>query len=320
MRRPNRLIAAALFWLAASAGAQADVHAMWVWRPAKIVASAASVDGFISEILMIRARAVYLYLDAADYADPRLAAAVRRMNRAGLRVWGLNGSRDSFADAAGPATLFAAADALAGFNRGHRGQAAFSGFVADLEPQDGQETSAPAAFHNGLADSRLTPAQSADRLALMADWVALHQRLRRIMRRAGLPNAGAFPAWTLDYQGELVHVGMSGQRQGVTAALMKAVSVYIVMSYRTDPVRAIALLRGPLRAAAALASAAPVVVGALEIHAGGGPAVSYSDDPAKRAKSAVLEDVRTITLGVSPEPGFGGIDIHDWAGWHTLPR
>jgi hypothetical protein len=306
--------------VAAEPTRSSGVHAIWVWNSAKIVGDKGELTRLISALTAIGGTDVYLYLAAADYAamTPQLVRTIGGLTRAGIRVWGLDGSRAYFHDASGPAGLYAAAGALITFNRQHAGEALFSGFISDIEPQDGQRPDYPNHFHNGLPDSLLSTHDASERLELMDDWVVIHQTLHREMQAAGLQYGAAFPSWTDDYYGEPIHVVVDGDRQRITGILMATVEDYIVMSYSTVPDHAVNLILGKLGYVDRLGHEAPLVIGALETHHGVGRSISYGDDQEKATKSTVLADIRTIAQTLSQDIRFGGVDIHDWVGWSAL--
>lgn len=297
----------------------AGVHGVWVWNTAEVTSDQRELARFVTELRAIGATDAYLYLQATDYAAPELSLAVAALSAAGLRTWGLDGARAYFSDTDGPVRLYAAADALADFNKRHKARERFYGFVSDMEPQDGQAPDAPAHFHNGLADSRLTSGQAAERQALLADWLAIHQELNRKMRAAGLHYAAAVPSWADNYDGEPIHVTIDGRAEDIQPRLMALVHSYIVMSYSTSPGAVVAWLRGKIGDAGRLGAKAPRVYAALETHAGAGRGVTYADDPVKHGRAAVLKDIAEINRILANAPRFGGVDIHDWAGWSALP-
>ena len=296
------------------------VHGLWVWNTGEVIDSAAELGRLIAAMLSAGATDAYFYLDALDYATraPALAAGIAQLSQAGLRAWGLEGSRAYFSDTDGPAGLYAAADALVAFNTRHTADERFSGFVADLEPQDGQGPAFPAHFHNGIPDSRLGSRQAADRQALMLDWLQIHHRLSRTLSAAGLPYAAAMPAWTDDYYGEPVRVLAEGRRQDIQPLLMAMINPYLVMCYTTKPERSIRHLRVKLAAAARLGARAPLVYAVVETHPGPGRGISYGDDPTKNSRRAVLADIGDIHQALAGHAMFGGVDLHDWSGWSGL--
>jgi hypothetical protein len=320
------LLTAILLWFAQPAeGAAptqcAGVHGVWVWNTFAAIGSATELDRLTSTLNAIGATNAYLYLQTSDYVNMEsdLVRAITQSTRAGVRVWGLQGSRDYFRDVVGPADLLAAADALIAFNNRHASDAKFSGFVSDIEPQDGQGSAYPSHFHNGLPDSMLSSRQAAERQTLMADWASIHEMLHSKMRSAGLLYAAAVPSWTDDYYGEPVHVVAGGRKRVVTEILMASVDEYIVMSYSTNPQRAVDRVLSKTVYADRLGGDAPRVIAAVETHKGAGRGVSYGEDHAKGTKAAVLADIQSILSALSRHPSFGGVDVHDWTGWSSLP-
>lgn len=296
------------------------VHAIWVWNTKDVINSPAALERLISAMQLVHARNAYLYLDAQDYTalEPALTKALTRLAQMGLHAWGLEGSRAYFSDADGPSGLYAAAEALLDFNARHRTDAQFRGFVADLEPQDGQGPAFPNHFHNDVPGSRLGRRQAAERQALLQDWLHIHGRLSRTLRTAGLPYAAAMPAWTDDYYGEPVHVLAGGRSEEIQPLLMALINPYLVMSYTTKPERSIRQLNRKLVAAARLGARAPLVLAVLETHPGPGRGISYGDDPVKASRRAVLADIEAICRALAGHATFGGVDLHDWKGWSGL--
>jgi hypothetical protein len=308
--------------VSAAPAPSSGVHGVWIWDTAAATGTETELARLIATLNAIGASDAYLYLQAADYtaSAPNLVRAVAALTRAGVRVWGLEGSREYFRDVAGPAALFAAAEELVAFNDRHAGNARFSGFVSDIEPQDGQGPEYPNHFHNDLPDSQLSIEQASERLSLMADWVSIHQRLGSRMRSAGLRYAAALPSWIDNYYSEPVHVVASTRLQGVTEILMECVDDYIVMSYSTNPQRIVDGVLSKTDYADRLGRYAPRVFAAVETHRGVGRGISYGDDPTKGTKTAVLSDIQAVLQALSRHPSFAGVDIHDWAGWSRLPR
>ena len=291
---------------------------MWAWNTSDILGDKSAASSFVQAAKAAGVTDVYLYLKAGDYTAEQgaLANLNQQLAHAGIASWGLEGWRGYFSDSYGPKQLYAAADALVGFNARVAADARFAGFHSDMEPQDGQGEGR-SLFHNGLADSQLTTAQAADRATLMKDWLTIQSTLNSKMDAAHLLFGASMPSWTDDYYGEEVQVTWSGVRQGVMKHMMNLVDDYVVMSYNTNPANAANRVVGEVTWADQLASH-PRVFAAVETHAGVGVGVSYGDDPAKNSKFAVLADMDAIADDLSQHSSFAGVSIHDWVGWHGL--
>jgi hypothetical protein len=303
---------------AAPAGATngSTVRAMWVWRTDDLMARPADREAFLEAALQLRLTEVFLYLRAGDYTahDDRLAHLLTALARIEVRAWGMEGWRGYFSDADGPAGLYAAADAMIAYNRRHR--LGFAGFHSDLEPQDGQGVGGDR-FTNGVAESDLSPSQLSARDGLLAEWHAMHARLRATTAAAGLDYGAALPDWVDNYEGEPVTVAWQGERQSLLRRLLGIVPQYVVMSYNTNPAKVVERIRGELRAADR--GGEPRIVFGLETHAGAGVNVSYADTSGKRRRARVMADIETIASEIAGHPSFLGWAIHDWQGWRTLP-
>ncbi|MCA1300614.1 hypothetical protein [Stappia indica] len=291
---------------------------MWVWRTADLLSARHETERFLATIGPLDLSDLYLYLTPEDYRiqDAALQALLARLKAQGTRAWGMDGWRGYFHDSDGPSGLMAALDSLIAFNARHP-DTGFTGFHSDLEPQDGQGVGR-ALFHNGLAASQLTPAQRADRDRLMADWVALHDTLRRRTEEAGLAYGAALPSWLDDYYGEPVTMRVEGDRRPVLGQILARVDEAVIMAYSTRPARTAARLRGELAFARGLRHPPRILFG-VETHAGPGPAVSYADLPSKASRRTVLSDIAAIATELAPVGPLSGAAIHDWQGWKTLP-
>jgi hypothetical protein len=292
------------------------VRALWVWK------SDAVLDGG-ARVLVETATAagitdIYLYLRAGAYEarEDQIERVLTMLARHGIRVWGMEGWRGYFSDVEGPGGLLAAADALVAFNA--RSSTAFAGFHSDLEPHDGQDVG-QARFHNGRAQSRLTAPQRADRDALLAEWLDIHETLAGKMQAAGLAYGGSLPDWVDDYFGEPVTLDVQGRREPLLARLMPLFSHYVIMSYNTDPGQVLTRVSGEMAYARSLNVPPGVIVG-VETHAGAGVRVSYADTPPKDHKQAVLADLAWLEDKLSAlYPGaYRGWAIHDYEGWRNL--
>lgn len=309
----------------------APMTGLWLWNSDEVLADASQQQQLVTLAQASHITDIFLYLQAADYTDGisrlRIRAFNRLMSRSGLHVWGLEGWRGYFDDADGPALYYAAIDNLVAFNKAVLPAERFVGFHSDMEPQDGQGPF-PRSFHNGLPDSRLSttgggnwyPTQAEDREMLMRDWLTIHQTAQAKLAAAGLKMAAAMPSWTEDYYGEPVMVTYDNVTATVGTQMMNYVSDYIVMSYNTDPANA----AGRVQVQAGIASRMPLakrprVSAAMETHPGAGVNVSYADTPGKDSRAVVLSDMATITSLLDGYAAFGGVSLHDWVGWQTMP-
>jgi len=298
---------------------QAPMRAIWVWNTSELLASEGQRELFLRSLFADGFTDVFLYLRAHDYQTQEhpLKRFLASLQRSGVRVFGMEGWRGYFSDVEGPAGLYAAADAMLAFNR--RSDARFAGFHSDLEPHDGQGEGRTR-FHNGIAQSKLTARQLADRDDLMSEWLSIHAALRERMRAASLVYSAAVPGWLDDYEGEAVTMPAGEGRQGVMGRLMALVQDYVVMSYNTDPANVLRRIEGELAHAEKLGPAAPRILFALETHRGPGLRVSYGDTPMKASRSAVRADFETISRAAARYRSFAGGAIHDWKGWRDLPE
>jgi hypothetical protein len=272
---------------------------------------------FMSEIQRIGISSVYLYLTATDFAarTPQIKTLVARLRRARINAYGMDGARAYFSDSKGPGALFASAGALLLYNEQAEPEERFVGFMMDMEPQDGPDGHT---FHNGVAESRLDPAQLADRDKLMADWLTIHRTMRDKMNGKGLRLASSLPFWTDSYNGEALLATFNGTRENVTHHLMRLVDDYAIMSYNTDPAGIAKRVISKLIYADTL-TRPPRVFGGVETKTGNGRTISYGDTPPKNSKTAVLADMDVVVRNVSSYRSFAGMNIHSWTGWRDLP-
>ena len=301
------------------AKAQAPVRALWVWNTSGLLNRDGEREQFLRSVERDGFTDVFLYLRARDYVthEHPLKLLLAGLQASGVRAFGMEGWRGYFSDVDGPAGLYAAADAMIAFNR--RCDARFAGFHSDLEPHDGQGEGR-IRFHNGIAQSRLTKAQLADRDGLMSEWLSIHAALRSRMQAASLIYSAALPSWLDDYEGEAVTVPTDSVRKGVMQQLMELVQDYVIMSYNTDPANVMRRIEGELAYADTLGAAAPRILFALETHRGPGLRVSYGDTPGKASRSAVRADYEVISRAAARHRTFAGGAIHDWEGWRDLPE
>lgn len=307
-----------------SKAAMPDVHGLWIWGlwiwdGRDMVSHASQQARLMTEAATMGLTDIYLGLEARDYRDlkARLADFITGMTAAGIQVWGLDGSRGYFNDADGPSALYGHVDALIAYNEAVPATARFAGFQTDNEPQDVADF--PAHFHNGLADSQLTPAQAAEREALLLDWLSIQTRVYDALKSHGLRTGAAMVFFTEDHYGEPLRVTWNGTRTSIGHLMMAVVDDYVVMSYNTDPAEA------ARRAAAQAAFASklpqdvrPRLIAAMETNPGVGAGISYGDTPGKASKAAVLADRKTLSDILRVYPAFAGVSVHAWRGWQAL--
>ena len=291
---------------------------MWVWSTRAIVTKGTERTRFLNGIRAAGITDVFLFLRADDYIalDQALRDLLIDLRQSGIGAWGMEGWRGYFSDVEGPAGLYRAADAMIAFNK--RNSSGFSGFHADLEFHDGQGEGRNR-FHNGVAQSKLTPNQLADRDGVLTEWLSMHAMLLEKMKAANLTYSAAIASWIDDYEGEPVSVMYQGTRKGLMQHLMPVVQDYVIMSYNTNPANVIRRIGGELKYADSLRNLRPRILFGLETHAGAGVHVSYADTPSKNTMAAVLSDFESISRMASEHASFGGGAIHDWEGWRELP-
>jgi hypothetical protein len=256
----------------------------------------------------------YLFIRAAEYSsqDDGLTTLLGAMRKIGVRAWGMEGWRGYFSDGVGPAELYAAVDALVGYNDRH--DLKFAGFHSDIEPHDGQDAGENR-FINGIAESQLTQTQLSSRDEILTEWLGIHEALLAKTTAAGIEYGAAIASWVDDYYGEPLHATFRGVRKPLLEHLFAVVPQYVVMSYSTSPSKVVNVVQGELRSA----SGARRVMFGLETHAGPGANISYADTPGKNKRSQVLSDLKTIEGHLAAYPSYLGWSIHDWEGWLQLP-
>ena len=316
--------ASALANVAIASTAKAEtrpVRGLWIWEGRNMVTSKSEQAKLLAEVDSLKLTDIYLALAAPDYRDlkSRLAAFITRMSDAGIKVWGLDGSRGFFSDANGPAGLYAHVDALLAYNGGAPETARFTGFQTDNEPQDLPDY--PPHFHSGLADSQLTPQQAAEREALLLDWLNIQTTVYETLKSNDLRTGAAMVFFTEDHYGEPLRVTYKGVRASIGHFMMGVTDDYVVMSYNTDPVNAAARVAAQAAFASKLPiEARPRIIAAVETNPGVGATISYGDTPGKQSRAAVLADMAAISRQLEIYPAFAGISLHAWRGWKALPQ
>lgn len=320
----RRTFIAALGACAVTGVAQADtrpVRGLWIWEGRNMITSKSEQAKLQTEAASLKLTDIYLALTTPDYRDlkSRLAAFITRMSDAGIKVWGLDGSRGFFSDADGPAALYAHVDALVAYNDSAAASARFTGFQTDNEPQDLPDF--PPHFHSGLSDSQLTPVQAGEREALLLDWLEIQARVYETMKSNGLRTGAAMVFFTEDHYGEPLRVTHNGVRASIGHFMMGVTDDYVVMSYNTDPMNAAARVAAQAAFASQLsADVRPRIIAAMETNPGVGTTISYGDTPGKQSRAAVRADITTITRQLEIYPAFAGVSLHAWRGWQALPK
>lgn len=310
------LIVASLMATPAAAG---DVHGLWIWDGQGLVRSAAQQQKLVAAIAQLDLTDVYVALPTNGYASLKgLPAFIRLMTQHGVKVWGLDGCRCYFKDAGGPMPLYQNVAAMMRYNEDAPEDARFTGFQTDNEPQDLPDY--PKHFHNGLAASKLTPAQKSERDDLLRNWLDIQQTVYALLKEDHLRAGAAMVFFTEDYQGEPLTIDYNGVTANVGHLMMSYADDYVVMSYNTDPENAAGRVAGQAAFASQLPpDVRPRILAAMETDAGVEAHVSYGDTPGKATKAAVLADRAAISERLHVYPAFAGVSLHAWSGWQVLP-
>ncbi|KAK0862828.1 hypothetical protein LTS02_006917 [Friedmanniomyces endolithicus] len=313
--------------------AHKQTRSMWIWNSATILASSTETDQLFTGALDAGVTQLYLYTPPDCYIPqrPQLQTFISRATTSGLHVWALDGDRAYFADAAGPTTFYRGIDNLIAYNAAVAPHEQFSGFQADNEPQDHADYRT---FHNGIPDTNLShtpgsglwqPTQAQDREMLLRSGLSIHQKASQLLHAHGLRFGAAMPWWTEAYEGEELGVrfpehGGGMRRQSVMKHMMGLVDEYVVMSYYTDPAEAVRRVEVQAAFASGMAGVGrPRVCAAVEVTPGVGRRVSYGDTEGKNSRAVVLRDVGVIEEGLSRYAAFGGVAVHHWSAWQSMP-
>jgi hypothetical protein len=331
------------------ASAEVPARGLWVWNTQEVI----EPTGQGTEELLGSARSagvtdLFIHVAPRDYLDettqPRLRAFIDRATNAGVRVWGLDGDRGYLHDPPaslrgrryaegeapyGPTPFYDGIRNLLRYNATVAPDERFVGLQADIEPQDVGEYQT---FHDGLRDGALSPeapgvwqaSQAQDREALMQDWLEIHETAGAMLHAGGLLFGAAIASWLSHYWGQPVGVSYppGSPRRGAVELLLSrgGVDDCVLMTYNTNPASVVERALPAVRFASTLApSARPRVYGALETAPGVARGVSYGDTPGKQSRQAALIDLRIVTERLASYPAFGGMCVHDWAGWKRLP-
>ncbi|TKA74194.1 hypothetical protein B0A55_05138 [Friedmanniomyces simplex] len=305
---------------------------LWIWNSNAILASSIETDQLLTGAQDAGVTDLYLYTAPDCYAAqrPQLQTFISSATTFDQHVWALDGDRAYFADAAGPADFKRGIENLIAYNEAVAPHERFFGFQADNEPHDHGEYRT---FHNGVADSALSEdpgscvwqsTQAHDRKVLLRSWLSMYQTARQLLRTHGLCFGAAMPWWTESYEGGELGVRFpdrAGIRQSVMKHMMALVDDYVVMSYHADPANAVRRVEVQAAYASSIpADRRPRVYASVEVAPGVGGPVSYGDAEGKNSKAVVLRDMTVITEGLSRYPAFGGIAVHQWSAWQSIPE
>ncbi|TKA23029.1 hypothetical protein B0A50_07247 [Salinomyces thailandicus] len=306
---------------------------MWIWNTSGLLANSTEISELIEAAHAAQISDLYLYMAPSFYTSKtsQIQSFIQSATAAGLRVWALDGDRAYFDDAAGPANFYDGIDHLIAYNDAVDADARFFGFQADNEPQDaGTYTS----FHNGVVDSALSnetgsgtwqSTQAQDREMLMRSWLTIHQIAQQKLQANGLSFGAAMPFWTESYEGTQIRVNFpdsGSSRRGVMEFMMALLDEYVVMSYNTDPANAASRVAAQAKYASTLPAGQgrPRVLAAMEVTPGVGVRISYGDTEGKNSKGVVLQDREGILGELSQYEAFGGLAIHQWSAWRSMPE
>lgn len=302
---------------------QADtrpVRGLWIWEGRDMVTQPSEQIRLLTEAKLLKLTDIYLALGQSDYRDSKdkLSAFITRMTAAGIKVWGLDGSRAFFSDADGPAALYAHVKTLIAYNESVNEAARFYGFQTDNEPQD--LPGFPTHFHSGFSDSQLTPTQRQQRETLLLDWLDIQTNVYDLLKRNGLRTGAAMVFFTENHYGEPLEVTYQGIRANIGHLMMGATDDYVVMSYNTSPYNAAGRVAGQAAFASKLpADVRPRVLAGMETLPGIGSTISYADTKGMDSKAYVLADLEILSAQLEKYPAFAGVAIHAWRGWKRLP-
>ncbi len=307
------------FWSVAGGAMAGDAHGLWIWDGPDLVKSQAQQQKLVNAIPQLELTDIYVAIPSDGYRSLKgLPAFIRLMSQHGVKVWGLDGCRCYFKDVDGPMALYQNIDALLRYNETAPQDARFTGFQTDNEPQDIPDY--PKHFHNGLAASKLTPEQKADRDDLLRNWLDIQQTVHALLKNDGLRTGAAMVFFTEDYWGEPLMIDYNGIHANVGHLMMGYTDDYVVMSYNTDPDNAAGRVAGQAAFAGKLpADIRPRILAAMETDKGIEAHVSYGDTPGKATKAAVLADRTALADRLRAYPAFAGVSIHAWSGWQDLP-
>jgi hypothetical protein len=315
------------------------IQGMWLWKTQDALASAAAQTQLLNIAQAAGVTDVYMYMDANILTNATQTAALsslltNKLTPNHIKLWALDGCRCYFNDRNGAVALYKNVDAMIAFNAKMPTEARFAGFMLDLEPQD-DSSGDRNSFHNEIADSALSTltggvwltSQSADREALMQNWVDMFRTVNVKLKAAQLRTAGSMVFWIDGYLGGPVQVTYADAqgvlvRKPVAQHLMHFIDDYVVMTYNVDPSNAASRAEAAAKYADTLPPAErPRISASMETHDLKYPnTISYAnaaDD--KKFKSVVLLDREMIKAKLAAYTAFGGVSLHDYEGWVLLP-
>lgn len=294
---------------------------LWVWDFETAVATTGAMNTLIAACGDYGITDLYCYTFNTFVAANRsnIQTFIQKATNAGVRVWGLDGAREYFADADGRAGLEANLQAVVDYNAASGTSQRFYGFQIDCEPPDsGSYTS----FHNGVTSSALstTPGsgdwqdtEALDREYLMQDWVDMHGDMQTLCHAAGLQFATALPTWFDDYFGEPVECTVDSLTQNVFLHLAARADVICIMSYNTDPKNVIS------RSLYEFLQTGTAEIGfSAETHAGVGSGISYADTAGKNTTTALFADLDVLRNRFHGYPNVYFDNLHDWEGFKAF--
>lgn len=293
---------------------------MWVWDFANVVGTSGARKTLIAACDTYKITDLYCYTFNTFVAAnrSRIQAFIQAATDSGIRVWGLDGAREYFADADGRAGLEASLQAVIDHNAASGASQRFYGFHIDCEPADsGSYTT----FHNGIASSALNASsggvwqatQALDREYLMRDWVDMHEDILAVCHANGLQFATALPTWFDDYFGEPVECTYDGVTQNVFLHIAARSDVISIMSYNTDPKNVISRTLYEF-----LGTGSAEIGFSAETHSGVGSGVSYADTAGKNTTTALFADLDILRNRFHGYPNVFFDNIHDWEGFKAF--
>lgn len=295
---------------------------LWAWDTVDIVTDADERDHIIASCERTDITDIYMYVDPATISTNQadITTFIGAATTAGVRIWGLDGSRAYFADADGRDGLIDSVNAVIAYNAQVSANQRFHGFHINCEPND---LMGYTSFHNGVASSGLSSTPGSgdwqdtevlDREFLMRDWIDMHGEIRAICSAAGMDFGTAVPAWFDDYFGEPVLCTVNGTEANVFVHMCGVCKNICLMTYNTNPRSVITRFNYEILNVVKRAK----VSFSQETHEGVGNNISYADTAGKDSEEAVLGDADILIARFIGYPGFGGSNIHDWVGWKAM--
>lgn len=303
---------------------------IWIWATREVVNSSSQIAELIAAAKAIGVTDVYLHVPPECWLELRdaLIAFNTQAHHNKLRVWALDGDQAYTSHPTAEERFLDGLRALVELNATTPRAAHFHGFQALVELED--TTPRTPSFHNGLAMSQLDQEQTTQRDMVLHKWLNVHTRASAFLRSYDLPFSAALPHWLIDYEGEPVTtnwVNASTPSCCVMDLIMPLVDEYIVLSAKADPARIAARTLGAVRYSSALllkGQEMPRVLASLHVPPGGPKQHSSGDESLKESSSiTTVKDMTSVMTSVErlleKYDGFGGMMIHDWAAWRSLP-